>query len=460
MIGIVSLIRNAAPSYTPRMSSIPMLGLGSMNAEAQMNTVRTSGMVFAIIDALGDAAATATWRLMPIGSDDEKDAIVNHPAAQLWAKPNSFYDQGDFVKTILQHYNLVGESEWYISRNQMSPIPLELWPVRPDRVAPVPSATQFLDGWVYMGPDGAKIPWRRDEVVQMKMPNPFDPYRGLGPLAAAMVDVYGERAAAEYNATFFRNSAEPGGVIEFEERLPDEEYDEFVKRWREQHQGVDNAHRVAILERAKWVERRYTLREMQFSESRKLNRDFIRQAFRFPKSVLGDADDVNKATALAGIVMFNEFQVKPLLNDIKSALNGKLLPLFGTSTSGMEFCYTLPVPADKELEISDRDSKATAAKTLVEAGFDPDAVLKYVGLPPMKHTNPAPEPVSAPDPAPQEPNDAPKARARTENDPIAKGIYERGEALRREYPGITIEQVSLRLGVSDRTYRRYRAAFE
>ena len=33
-------------------------------------------------------------------------------------------------------------------------IPLELWPMRPDRIIPVPDPYKFLAGYVYVAPDG------------------------------------------------------------------------------------------------------------------------------------------------------------------------------------------------------------------------------------------------------------------------------------------------------------------
>ena len=36
-------------------------------------------------------------------------------------------------------------------------------------------------------------------------------------------------------------------------------------QWEEQHRGVSRAHRVAILEQGKWIDRKYTMRDMQFA---------------------------------------------------------------------------------------------------------------------------------------------------------------------------------------------------
>src|SRR3546814_10317485 len=88
----------------------------------------------------------------------------------------------------------------------------------------------------------------RDEVGQIRMPNPNDPYRGLGPVQSLLSILVGQRAALDYNRNFFINGAGPGGIIEFPEELDDDEWRRFKRRWDSSHQGVATAHKVATLE--------------------------------------------------------------------------------------------------------------------------------------------------------------------------------------------------------------------
>ncbi|KKK81335.1 hypothetical protein LCGC14_2814460, partial [marine sediment metagenome] len=60
-----------------------------------------------------------------------------------------------------------------------------------------------------------------DDVVQLKMPNPLDPYRGMGPVQSILADLDSERYSAAWNRNFFINGAEPGGIIEVDRRLDD-----------------------------------------------------------------------------------------------------------------------------------------------------------------------------------------------------------------------------------------------
>jgi hypothetical protein len=234
----------------------------------------------------------------------------------------------------------------------------------------------------------------------------------MGPVQAILTDLDATRYSAEWNRNFFRNSAEPGGIIKVDHRLSDEEFDELSARWSEQHRGVANAHRVAILEQGEWVDRKFTQKDMQFSELRTASADVIRQAFGFPKFAMGEVDDVNRATAEASTVWFAQYLTVPRLERVKAALNSELLPLFGPTATGLEFDYCDPVPANREADNAELTARSGAAKTLVDAGYEPVAVLEAVGLPEIEH-------VGRPEQAPALPpgrRATPAARLRLRNE--------------------------------------------
>jgi HK97 family phage portal protein len=403
MASFVRTLLNRAPvPYTGnRRSSGLSWGSGSSSSRtAQMQAMGSVGTLFSIVNRTSNATAQVEWKLYrkaANGSDDERVEVTSHAALDLWNKPNPFMPRQEFVESFQQHVDLTGEAWWVIYRDPRATIPLELWPVRPDRMEPVPAADNFLAGYIYTGPDGEKVPLALDEVIFLRMPNPLDIYRGMGPVQSILTDLDASRYSAEWNRNFFLNSAEPGGVIAVDRRLDDDEFEEMRLRWAEQHRGVAAAHRVAIIEQgAQWVDRKFTQRDMQFAELRSVSRDVIREAFGMPAFALGEVADVNRATADASRVWFAEQMTVPRLERIKGALNFDLLPLYGTTGQGLEFDYCSPVPDDEEAENAELTAKANAAAVLVEAGWQPDAVLNAVGLPAMPYTGPigaAPQPV-------------------------------------------------------------------
>lgn len=368
-----------------------------------------SGTLFAIINQLSTGTAAVDWHMHRItGSeadvcphcapnDPQGRGVVlvpAHPALSVWQRPNDFFTSMLFVETFQQHQDLVGEAWWVVA--YVGGRPIELWPVRPDRMAPVRDPKKFILGYVYRSPDGQLVPLKLNEVIMQRTPAPWDPYRGAGAVQTLLNNVYGAEYAAQWNRRFFENSATPGGVIEMPVHLDEDEWDEFQRRWAESHRGVSNAHTVATLEYgAKWIDTKFTQKDMEFAELRRVNREEIREAFAVHGQVLGLSENVNRANAEAGEYGFAKRLIVPRCERIRDALNGPFLKLFGTMGKGYAFAYTSPVPEDREGDNAERTSKAAAFKTLIDAGASWDDALQVTGLPPMKQA-PKPKPVAPP----------------------------------------------------------------
>ena len=419
---LVRRARNAAPIQyvmpTGRGSALSFATPQTTGAQAQMAAMGGTGVLFSIVDKTSTAVASATWRLYRkarSGRVEDRVEVTDHLALRVLNNPNPFTTRQELLESTQQHIDLTGEGWWVVARDPRSTLPLELWLVRPDRMAPVPSAVDFLSGYLYTAPDGSKVPLDLADVVFIRRPNPLDPYRGLGPVQAVLTDIDSLRYSREWNRNFFLNSAEPGGIIEVERRLSDDEFSEMTLRWREQHQGVAQAHRVAVIEQGHWIDRKITQRDMQFSELNALSVEAIRMAFGFPKPMLGSVDDVNRANADAALVMMARHVTVPRLDRIKGALNADFLPLFGGAADGLEFDYDSPVPEDEEAENARWVAQSAAVAALVPLGFDAAETLAAFGLPEITFSKPEPPPppVVAPttQPIPGDP-EAPEARAR------------------------------------------------
>lgn len=386
--------------YTARgRYSIPGMA-GQTSSENYMATYGTSGTIYAIVSLLASSTAAADWHLYRKHKDgrvryttgdqgsDQRTEVVQHQALKVWHSPNPFMTGPEFREAGQQHMELTGEQCWVIAK--AGSIPVSMWPVRPDRIDPIPDPDEYLAGWVYTGPSGEKVPLAPDEVIQLKYPNPMDPYRGLGPVQSVLVDIDAAKYSAQWNRSFFLNSATPGGVIQMDKRLSDEEFDEFQNRWREGHRGVGAAHRVAILEQgATWVPNTHSVKDMDFGTLRNVSRDVLREAWGIHKSMLGNADDVNRANAQTAEEVFGRWKVIPRLERLKTALNERFLPMFGATGQGVEFDYVNPLPDDREADNAELTAKAQAFSALVDAGMDPDDVAEVVGLPKMRTKAPA-----------------------------------------------------------------------
>ena len=394
MEDLVSKVSNTLRTLTGQGSPVPFVGSRSglfsgargelPVGERAYDAFGAVGTLFAIVSQISNAFASTEWHLYRKTSVRDKrrrTEVMNHGFMTVWDRPNKFYTGRFFRETCQQHLDLVGETIIILYR--VGNIILEMWPVRPDRMQPVKDPEEYMIGWIYEGPDGEKVPLELDDVIQIKYPNPSDPYRGMGPVQTVLADIDAARYSAEWNRNFFINGARPGGIIEVDYRMSNTEFTEFLQRWRQQHQGVANAHRVAVLENAKWVDTNFSMSDMQFIELRNLPRELIREAFAFPKPMLGTVDDVNRANAEAGREIMAENQTIPRLSRWKDIINNFLLPQFANGKA-LELDHDDPTPVNHEAEDRGRNSMTTSARNLVLAGYHPDDAAEACGLPKMR----------------------------------------------------------------------------
>lgn len=386
------------PSPAPRGTRA---GLGAMEQ---------IGTVFGIVNRTAEAASSVEWKLYRKRTDgrrtyayegmDSRQEVTQHLALKVWNRPNAFFTQQELVEVYAQHMLLTGEAWWHLPKPDGFAAPVEIWPVRPDRMTILESALTYLSGYEYRAPDGQVVRLDPSEVIFSRRPDPLSDYRGVGPVQSVLAKIDSVRFSDEWNRNLFLNGAEPGGIVKVGHDMDDDEFRRMQFRWNEAHKGVENVGRVAFLdgEDMEWVERQPTQRDMQFAELQQLNTEQIREAFTFPKSMLGTTENVNRANAETGKYQFAENCLVPLLNRIKTVLNTEFLPMFGSMGEGVEFDYCDPTPPDRQTDINELTAKTNAVVTLVGAGADSEEACSFVGMPPLEFEKPEPPAPVAPPP--------------------------------------------------------------
>lgn len=408
-----ALAKTGGPPVPLAESGIRTLSSASATgANPDLTLIRTykeNGTVRANVGLIAESVAAQEWKLFRQApqdgrrryttsdqGSDQRTEVVQHAALNLLNNPAVINVDGVRLpvwtrKALMQISEIwlhtTGKSHWVVDTMEgVSPVPLGLWPVRPDRMIPVADPRSYLAGWLYRSPDGtAMIPLRPTEVIYNRSPDPEDLYGGCGPIQSVLTDIEAAGYAAQWNRNYFVNSAEPGGVIQLDHELQEGEFDELVDRWRETHRGVARAHRIAVLENgATWIPNAHSMRDMDFVSLRGTSRDIIREAVAMHKVMTGVTEDVNRANAQTGEEVFANWKVDPRLRDWRDVFNFQLLPLFGSTGTGVEFDYVYPLPVNREQDALELTTKCNGVAALIAAGFDPDDACQTVGLPKMK----------------------------------------------------------------------------
>jgi len=332
------------------------------------------GWLFAVVSRIAEGVSEGKWRLYSVNVKGERTLVYKHPIINLMDFVNPFQTCQEFIELHQLYMGLTGECFWVINKNRLGE-PQEMWIAPPEKMSVIPSQKEFVAGYIYQI-GNQKIPLTKEEVIHHKLPNPSNPYRGLGPVQALAVDLDSELYSGKWNRNFFYNSARPDGLITFDGTLSEEQFDRLKKQWAERHEGVSRAHKIALLEGGgKYQQIAINAKDMDFKSLRLLNRDNILGAYGMPLSVMGITENVNKANAEAGEYTFARWLVKPRLNRIKNKLNEQLIPMFHNAQN-LELDFDEVVPQTTEQKISQAESGMRAGYiTINEArqlqGWDP-----------------------------------------------------------------------------------------
>lgn len=367
------------------------------DADAQIAMYKNNTPLYSAAGFNALATAGITWRLFQshdgrgrISGPDPRKEILNHQAVRVWNKPNDFMHGQFFREYFSLLLELTGLVYWVVVRNAVG-IPIAIWPIKRNCIVPIPDPKKFLLGYLYIGPMNERIPLGLDEVIPLQLVDPSDPLGGVAPAEPLMTDLESARYTSEFRRNYFKNSANPGGVIQIENdtNLTDDEFDELSERWAEQHRGVRNAHRVAIIERGKWIQNDQSLKDLMLVELRQDDRNTVYEAYRTSKALMGVAEDVNRANAEAAEYVFSKWNLVPKLARIRDALNFSFMPMFSSAANGQYYWdFDNPVPTDWQADAATTAANAHAAAELVAAGYDPVAVAEAMSLPNIPYVGP------------------------------------------------------------------------
>ena len=167
-----------------------------------------------------------------------------------------------------------------------------------------------------------------EDVIHIKVPSPADSRVGHSPLLAAAMEIDADIATALWNRQIIDKGGQPNGVLETDGKLSDEQAERIRAHWEGKYSGPENAGKVAVLEGGlRYKPTSATPKELDYTETRRFNRDNILVLLGVPKALV-IADDVNRANAEAAAYTFAMETIKPLVMFWQAGLNAKLVPEF------------------------------------------------------------------------------------------------------------------------------------
>lgn len=273
---LLDLVGGGATKSGVRLNEWQVLNLSTVWCCASSIAIDIASMPFHVyrrIDATSREKDTShpAWYLIEVEPNPEMDAL-------------SFWDTLQW--RTLQWGNGLAEIE-----RKKNGDPKYLWPMDPWRTDVERAANGQLV-YRYTPANGPTKMIPGEDVLHLKgMGNGL---MGMNVIRYARESMGAAMAADDYSARFFGQSANAGGFIKHPKPLGPTAMKNLRESWEAQHKGVDNAHRVAILEEgAEFVRTTIPPDEAQLLMTRERSVSEICRWYRFPPHM---AMDLSRAT--------------------------------------------------------------------------------------------------------------------------------------------------------------------
>lgn len=252
--------------------------------------------VYACVRLLAETVAGLPLHLyrMTDASGNAKERATDHPLYKLlYRQPNPEMTSFSFRETMMTHLLLWGNAYAQIIRDGKNGI-LGLYPLFPDNV----EVDRDEHGEIYYiyhaytdevpGKQNQDVYFRYDEVFHVPGLG-FNGLVGFSPIAMMKNSLGTTLAVEKYGSAFFKNGAQPSGVLEHPGVLKNPE--KIRENWTQVYGGPGNAHRVAVLEEGmQYKAISLPPEDSQFLSTRQFGVNEICRIFRVPPHMVQDLE--------------------------------------------------------------------------------------------------------------------------------------------------------------------------
>jgi len=331
--------------------------------KATKDGYRESGWVYKSVSLIARTAAIVPW-----GIYNEKNELVDHPLTKILKRPNPQMSRQDLFELIVSWLELSGEG--YMKKVYgVGKKTKELWPISPDRIAPIQSKETdlLIDDYEILAENGSKIKskdYTTENIIQLKFTDPSNPIRGISPLMAAAKAVDIDNDQKTWNKSAMQNRGVLDGVFVFDRDLDQSTFDLLKTMIKERFGfGAKRAREPGIIgSAAKYQQMSLTPIEMDFLESRKFNREEIFIIFGIPLPLAGIGENMTYSNYSESLKIFWKSTIIPLLDDIADALNCSFADELGEN---LTISYDI---SNVDALRDDEEKKSRIAKTYFDIG--------------------------------------------------------------------------------------------
>lgn len=286
-----------------------------------------SSWVYACVTTLAESVSAIPFRFV-----DSKGAELRSPPSdlvRLFEQPHAQLDRFQFWELIVIWLCLRGEAFIYPLRASSVPsvssVFNHLLILSPDSLHEITQNGELL-GWRYSGCSTADLRPQTsvllpEELIHIKLPNPFNFFRGLSPLTVAWLSAQTDYASAQFMKGLMFNNADTGLIVTTDAQLSPEQRELIEAALRNRKRSAGTPDKPIFMGGGVKIEKpTISAVDLQFLENRKFNRQEICAIFKVPQELIGFTEDANRSVSDAMRLNFMENRIAPLCRRLEAAI--------------------------------------------------------------------------------------------------------------------------------------------
>lgn len=323
--------------------------------DAAQKRALLSSWVYSAIYMKAKELSASEFQIVEFSDKENADPIIikNHPLIKLMRSPNPIMGRAFFWQYTSIWLDLSGNAYWFTVVDEYGR-PIELWPLPSNAVEVYPGNDEKLIEYYEYNANGTLYQIPAELIIHIKYPNPFDLFRGLSPLAAAMLAVDTDLSMSMWNGSLFnRDNVMPSAIINLKPLdpsipIPEEEIEAIKEDLRNEYSA--SKRKTAILTAAEMqIEKlEWSPIDIDFRGGREAAMKEIYLIYGIPPGML-DSSAMLGSMRLSDVI-FKEKTIWPTLVLIAEQLTTQMVHRFYDKTQEAQFKDIRPVNRQLELQ--------------------------------------------------------------------------------------------------------------